>query len=790
MAAAISITVGIGVTANVLGFAVIRGALYKSLPYPDPDSLVQLSKTRPGVKPQPLSVDDLKTITDQAPAFRAIAACGFAYGTLRGSIDVRTGIVGLVTRDFFSVFEMPPVLGRVLVEGDFDPAARPVVISADVWSSLFGSAPDVLGQTLHVNREPWTVVGVMPKAFTPRCADERDIGAVWLPRQAQYASQQTLPTPGAAPVAVFARLAGTSSISDAQRQVSGLISSPKAAVRLGPRDDTEWSVGVGRPGESDIAGIRAGLMLLEGVALSLLLIASANLTNLLLSQASSRREEIALRFALGAGPSQIVGQLMTETTLVTTFGGVGGAVAAYWCTHFVARTATSLLPAGASVSVELPEFVAGATLGALLGAASGGIAAVLATRVLWPRANGGSGTGRASSLSAVRTALVAVEVAAATIVLVGAGLFIRSFVHVVAPAIGFAPQGLVVADVLAPPGLESRAAYEAFTNRFEKAVRLRFGQWPIAVANSMPSSAASTASWRLTSPNGVEDGRDYSSAIRAVSPDYFETLGVSIIRGSGFRPAGVDEDNQRLAVVSEAFVQQYGRGRDLLGFQIQYSTFPPFRVVGVARNTRSTMFSRESLDLVYVPLHESPTTRLSIAVRAPMAIVAGAVRDVARALDPDVVVVRVADLDSEMGRPTGTRYFYVAMMSLLGVLAIVLAFVGIFGVVSHATELRMREFAIRLALGEHPAQLARQVVHRGLRPVIAGLLVGMLIAWWLANALRANSSFMTQLYKVEPHDSWTLALVVVGLVGVAGAACLMPAIRALRIDPVSILKVN
>lgn len=796
------ITLAVGVGANVAVFSVVRAVLMSALPYSEPDRLVTLAKDVVGRRPHSnFTLAEYEAIRDASRSYRTIAGCTSDMSGARGSGDAEEVLVNRVTPDFFSVFGVAPAVGRVLGPADFTSGARPAVISSDLWTSQFGRVPDVTGRTIRLNREPWTVVGVMPPSFAPPCAGIV-MRSAWVPLVPVAAAQQqgeTRPRP-VFPY-VFARLAPQVNVAVARVELAGVV-----ARRL-RQQPPEVVAQLDRLGETEAASVRPGLLMLQGVAAFLLIISCVNLANLLLAHSTVRCGEVGVRLALGAQRRDIVRQLLTEAAVLSTIGGVAGVAIACWSVPVLVHMAPSALPAGATVAVRIPELAVGVGLSWLTAMAFGVVPALMLAGVdVRDSLHGAAHVTSGRTLRILRAGLVAAEVVIAVVVLTGAGLLLRSFMQVVALPMGFDSRGLVVAEVPTPPDLESitdpgmyRRRFEIFERRFEDEVRARLGGRQAAFASSMPFSSwiTTTIGWNLIAPGGIKDVRVCVSEIRDVSLQYFEVLRVPLVRGRLFPPA-IAGGNARVAIVNEAFARRCGRGRNVLGFEIDNawaresgSPADPITIVGVVGDTRAHRLSFAPSPAVYLPLDHGTARRLSVAVRGiDVPAVSKAVREAARAIDPDLPLTNIVSVDAEVRRSESTRYFYVSMMSIFGGLAGLLAAVGIFGVVAHVTSLRLREFGIRVALGARPAQISRLVVGQGLRPVVVGLAGGIIAAWWLADLLEANKVFMAQLYHTAPQDLRVLAAATAGLLAIGAVACWLPARRTARVDPVSVLKVE
>lgn len=784
IAIAAVVTIALGVGASVSVFSVLRATLLPQLPYPDAERLVRLSSggpTGPAGNPRPLQTSVLGPLLRESPVFDSLAACGFTYASVRGSADAEVALLAHVTAGFFRVFGVAPEIGRALTPGDFASDGSPVVLSHELWTSQFGGRADVAGRSIRVGGEPRIIVGVMPKAFNPRCASERDIGVVWSPESGLGDAPATTPGIGPRGVAVFARLRPGVNLDAARNAVSVF------SEREAPTDPTTAGVRIDVFQEVEAIGARPALLLLQATAVLLLVIACANVTNLLLAHTAGRWGEFALRLSLGATRMHIRRLALTDAALLGTVGSVCGVLLSVWTAPAIVNTAGRLLPPGADGRIQMQEWLVGILLAWAVALVVGTAPALVAAK-----------RAVAASRSAIRpvermvappilaSGLVAAQTSAAVVVLICAGLLVRSFINVVTIPLGFDPTNLMAVDVPAPPQFEAEEEYRDFHNRIQDAVRANLVGVPIAIASAMPGSPSSTASWLLPSEGGDPEG-PYQASLRVVSSQYFEVLRIPIARGSGF-DARSDEP---VAVVSEEFARKFGTGRDLLGLQIRHGSSRPFRIVGIAQNVRSTRFRREALEVVYVPFGQIVTSRLSVAVRSLPAgqhRVAEVLRTIIRRADPDLPMPEVRSLAADVGRPRGARYFYFVMASTIGLMCGASALAGVLGLAVHMSSGRDRELGVRVALGATHRQLTLLLSRGPLVAAAAGLAGGTVVAWWITKLIDSTGAFAGQLYHVQPHDFVTFGGVGLGLLVSMSIVTVITARRAATTDPSALLK--
>lgn len=781
LVAILSLAVGVG--ANVAVFSVLRALLIAEMQYPEASRIVVLSKVVPGMREQPLASAELEAVR-QAPAYREAAGCASVATVARGTSNAEEGVVTKVTSSFFRLFAVEPLLGRALGESEIQSAAPVCVLSYDLWVSQYGGSPGVVGQELHLNRKIWTVIGVMPAGFAPPCGAPAK-RVVWVPysrvQETGSAGQN-----GSDALSVFVRLPRGVSLQSARREMQRLVALPgQAATGVGNE------IAVEQLSARDSASVKSGLLLSQTVALLLLFVACANVANLLLARGSTRTAEIGTRLALGAQRSRVVRQLIAEGTLMASIGGLAGVALAFAMVKVLVGLAPIPSPRQVSIAVRTPELLVGLAAGWLTWILAAIGPAVVASRVdPLTSLRGDLLSLRKPALSLLRSVFVASQLLLTVVVVTVAGLLAKSFVQVLGQPLGFEPHGLVVAEVSAPMGLGNGDFYRQLTRRLDQAVRIHFSPTTsIAIASDMPyTSTRSTARWTLLTPAGTDYQADCSSAAVSVSPEYFRVLGVPVVRGRDFQNAKGDV-SAALALVNEQFVRVYGRNRDLVGYRLVRRQGDPLTIIGVVGDTRSFRVTSPPMPTVYLPFHSTPTNRLSVAVRGMTvpevsAIVGAAVRSV----DPDIPVRAVVPVQAEAWRREHTRTFYALLMSVFGALACVLAAAGVFGVVAHAVSSKRFELGLRLALGARPRQLVTSVLLRALVPGGIGLAGGALAASALTTLLVKNAVFVDQLYNTRPGDIVVLSTALGGLLGVTAVACWIPLRRALRTDPLVVLK--
>lgn len=791
--AVLTLTLGIG--ANAAIFGVVDGVLLEPLPYDSPD---RLAAAWPG---QPLPPGILDLLREEADAFETLAAYAadsdVTYGadrtaTLTGTGEpLRVGAVG-VSRDLFHVLGVRPGLGRGFRPGrkgaPGGAGAAPsdeVVLSHGFWQRRFGGDPDVVGRRLVLDGTPHTVVGVMPRGFRfpsegtefwhPLVSDPTDPGTYW----------------GRWNLRAVGRLTEGMSVEAARTELRALAPRMRDAFPWDMPADWGADADVLPLRESMVGNVRPALLLLLGAVGFVLLIACVNIGNLLLARTAGRRREAAIRTALGAGRLRLFRQLLTEALLLAGLGGAAGLLLSVWGTELLVGLLPADTPRLAEVGTDLR--VAGFALAAsvLAGLLAGTLPALRAAGADpgSSLAAGGERSGTDRGRSRLSRTLVVAEVALAVVLLVGAGLMIRSFRTLRSVDPGFRPAGVVSAEV-APPGFRygSPERLRAYYGRLLGRVASLPGTRSAAVTNQLPFSGPPAGSAFLVEGRPRPRGGDYPTVDRspAVTPDYFRTMGIPLRAGRTFTEAD-DADAPRTVVIDRRMADRYWPGEDPVGQRIRLPGREDewWTIVGVVGSVRARDLAAPGGPTFYRPLAQEPAGTVHLVVRAgdPDAV-ASSLRETVSSVDPDVPVSDIRTMEvriaTSVERPRSTTL----LLAAFAIVALVLSALGIYGVISHAVARRRREIGIRMAVGARAGHVSGMVLREGGILTLAGLALGLTAAWALARLL----SFL--LYGVEPLDPAVYAAVPAVLGGVALLAAWVPARRAARVDPMVTLRSN
>ncbi|HSD66015.1 MAG TPA: ABC transporter permease [Vicinamibacteria bacterium] len=790
--AAAALTLAVGIAGTTVMFALVEGVLLRPLPVPAQGSLiVARNELRTGGSPHwPFRARDLDAIAKATGVLEGVAGVSHYDPSpyLASENGPPRNVTGAaVTGDFFRVVGGNPVLGRALAPSDDVIGAENVlVITHRLWQRRYGGAPDVIGRRLTVSERPFTIVGVMPPDF------ECPLGVeAWM---TLAASASTVANPAfregvLRDVDLVARLRPGATVEQAESELERL--TPGLEAEAPPGAPRGLRPVVRRYEDAVVGDVRPALLRLFGAVGLVLLIASANAANLLILRGESRRSELALRVALGAGRGRLVRQMLAESLLVALAGGAVGLAA----TGLALGALVALVPGGLTraESVRVDAGVAAFTVAvSFVTAALAGLVPALSlarTDVAAHLRSGGRGT-LGSAARRGRQALVVAQVALAVTVVAAAGLLTRSLLRLQSVDMGLAADRLVLVSLALPKPKYADAARHV---RFLEEVVARLEAAP-GIEGATPVHSppfAGTHGW--DAPEFAAEGQDPERAaanlslnLESIHPGYFETLGVTLVRGRGF----TEEDRRgapEVAVVSDDVAARTWPGVDPIGKRLKFGrpdSKEPWRtVVSVARPTRYREL-RSAPPTLYVPAQQFIDAAETLVLRtsSPLERVADVVRERVRAVDSDVPVLRVAPFKELLGAPLSAPRFDALLIALFGTAALLLAAIGLYAVIAASVRRREREIGLRMALGATAADVRGLVLREGLRLGALGSAVG------LALAMAAGGLLRGLLFGVHPLDPATLVGTALLVLAASGLACHLPARTASRSDPVALLR--
>ena len=783
------LTLALGIGANAAIFSVVNGVLLRPLPFRDADRLMVIwgDLKRPGLNDIPASAGEYVDYRDRSHAFEQVAAYDTVGFNLTGGGEPERVEGAVVTTTFFSLLGASAQAGRTFVAGEDQPGRDDVVVlSHSLWTRRFSANPAIVGQTIPVDGRPTQVVGVMPAAFQ---FPDRSI-EIWKPflLDAEALSDNNRGSHG---YTALARLKAGISRQQAQADLNAVTAAFKADHPGNYRNGFGATL---RPLQEEIVGDTGRpLMVLLGAVAVVLLIACANVANLLLARAASRRKEIALRTALGASRGRLVRQLITESVLVSAIGGLIGLGLAAWCVDLLIASAPDSIPRIQEVGVDARVVGFTALVSLATGLLFGLVPALRASRAPLNDAlkEGGRAGGGAVHGFAGR-ALVVSEVALSLVLLIAAGLLIHSFTRLQDVAPGFDSSRLLTFRLSLP---ESRYTTfqkgQSFFDEFFTGLRRRPGVRGVAAINALPFSGfGGSRSFHIEGREEKRPEDQTEEQLRIVTDGYFAAMGIPIVTGREFTER--DALNQpRVAVVNDAMAKKHWPHESPIGKRVSFSTNEPhwYEIVGVAGNIKHRALEAADRPELYVPYRQPlfagwtvrPMYVVARTSADPASIVAIARHEIAR-VDPDQPISDVRTMDERIGRSLSSRRFSMVLLALFAGLALTLAAVGIYGIVAYSVTERTHEIGVRVALGAQRRDVMAMVVGQGMTMTIVGTAIGVAASAALA---RLMSSL---LFGVSAVDPVTFVAIPLLLIAVALAACYVPARRAMRVDPLETLR--
>ncbi|MCI0486763.1 MAG: ABC transporter permease [Blastocatellia bacterium] len=784
------LTLALGIGANSAIFSVVNAVLLRPLPYPDSERIVRLWQTLPahGLERLSLSAPEFVDYRDRSRSFSSLAVYASQGLNLTGAGEAERVTCTYVTRGFFSVLDVRPFRGRnFYVEEDAPDNDLVVILSHALWQNRFGGDESILGQAVTLNGRSHTVIGIMPAAFQFPNQDTE----IWKP-MAFSADDYSEDSRGSHYLRAVARLKPGVSLEQARSEVASIARQLQHEHPTNYEEGSGWSAGAASLHEEAVGDVRLTLLVLLGAVGFVLLIACANVANLLLARATSRQRELAIRSALGAGRWRIVRQLMTESLTLALLGGCLGILLALWGNDMLRALSPADFPRLDEIGVDA-RLIAFTFLVSLLTSLLFGVVPALQTSKLnlsdSLKESGNTSTDTRSR-HRLRGLLVAGEVALALVLLIGAGLLIKSLYKLQQVELGFNPSNLLTMRLDLPRAkygepVRQRAFFEQLIDRVESLPNVK----SVGIVNYLPLSGSGNQR------NAAVEGKPENPInieFRIVSPAYFRTMGIGLSEGRLFDERD-REDAPYVAVVNETFTRIFLPDENPLGKRIKYggagSPFKWLTVVGVVKDLKHNDVDAEVKPEIYIsylqpPLPNWNTQNMFLAVRAESEAqnLIPVMRDIVRSIDSDQPIYSIATMQELIARSTAARRFNMLLMAIFAALAVLLAMVGIYSVMSYSITQRTREIGIRLALGARSRDILRLVLRRGMVLAVTGLVAGMLAALWLTPLMAGL------LYEVSATDPLTFVMVALLLFVVALLACWIPARRATKVDPMTALR--
>ncbi|HEX3143894.1 MAG TPA: ABC transporter permease [Pyrinomonadaceae bacterium] len=776
------ITLALGIGANTAIFSVVNGILWRPLPYPQPQQLVMAwtnHQARGGPAQEwfsPPEVDDWRA---QNKVFSQLSALNNWVPTLTGRDEPESLVGAAVSYDMFNLLGIAPARGRTfLPDEDQLNGANVVVLSDDLWRKRFNSDPNIVGKSISLNQADYQVIGVMPAGFQFPIIPGVQVWRTLRPTLSPSCAR------GCIVLRAIGRMKDNVTIEQAQADVSTIASRLAAQY-----PDTNSKVGAALvPFQEQLVGnIKRPLLVLLGAVGFVLLIACANVANLMLARAATREREMALRSALGASRLRVIRQLLTESALLAFAGAAAGLALAYWLLRLLVRLSPQGTPGLDQIAID--RYVLGFTvlIAAFTGIVFGLAPALQMSKIDLNRSlkDTGKGTPGGARGGRLRGALVIAEMALALLLLIGSGLLMKSFILLQRVDPGFNPDHVVTLRLIL-----NRTAYPAVPQVVNYYAQLLDRVKAVPGVQSAATISTLPLSGNQTDTNFLIEGRpapppnqEPSAWFNSVSNDYFQAMQLHMVKGRTF----AESDNEKaplVAIISEAMARKFWPNEDPLGKRIGRGPDKWREIVGVVRDVKHFGLDTDAPPTMYFPMRQQPARGMDLVVRTqgdPLSM-APTLRQQVWAGDRNLAIANLGTMKDLVSSSITQQKFILTLLACFAGLALLLAAVGIYGVMSYAVTQRTHEIGIRMALGARVADVLRLVFQQGLVLTLIGVAIGIALAFALTRLMKSL------LFDVTPTDAMTFAIVAVALVLVALLACLVPARRATKVDPLIALR--
>ncbi len=802
-------TLALGIGATTAIFSLVNAVLLRPLPYPTPDRLVKVFFNDPGrgLHGARFSVPEMEDLRSRAGVFAYVSAAA------RGSVDLTGGTqpqrleMLVASPDYFSMLGAAPQIGRLFGSRDATPGYAPVaVISDSLWRRNFAADPRVLGRTIHLDNDPYAIIGVLPASFRhpgrlPGRAAPRDV-EVWATSGFSAAPNPTPTRSGRSLPQAYGRLKSGVTLAQAQDRLTAMANQLRHEYPADYPAESNWTIEIQPLQEALVEDVRPLLLLLQCAVLLIVLIVSLNIATLLLARAAGRRQEMALRSALAASPGRIVRQMLTESLLLSLIGGTAGVALAMGAVRFMPHFIPPTIPRLSEVSVDWAVLAFALLLSLVCGLLFGLAPALQSAKADLSTAirEGTRGSGASARSNRLRDALIVLELAVAVVLMIGAGLLLRTMRDLLKEDPGFNPTHVVTATVNLPYPNDPRsdryptiALQTTFYRELQRRVNAIPGVARTGLVSDLPAAGV-PLSFALQI-----DGRPFKpeEKLRAesiiISPDYFKTMQTPLLRGRFF--AEGDQDGRLpVAIVDESTARRYWPDRDPLGRRLRLGQAPTAAwrtIVGIVKDIKHDGLDVDGIPHVYISIYQNFDAAQGVVARSfaivmrtplPASALEPRIRRQVESIDPGLPVFNVAAMDELLDSSLAARRFSADLVGGFAGLALLLASIGIYGLLAYMVGQRLREIGLRMALGAGRSDILKLVFRQGVVVAGVGVLAGMIVA------VSTASIMASVLYGVRPRDPAVFLLVPLLLLVVAALASYLPARRATQVDPMVALR--
>ena len=797
------VTVALGIGANTAIFSIVNAVLLRPLPFPEPDRLVRIAFNEPGLglRDVPFSVPELDDLRNRAGVFKDVSTIASASENLTGA-DHPERLEFMVTHpNYFSMLGATPQIGRLFGSQDFALGFAPVaVISDGLWRRSYGADPNVIGRTVRLDNDPYTIVGVLPPGF--RHPGPTVSGNVEVFQTAGFSGDPAPPPARGTRFmpAAIGRLKPGLTLEQAQARLTAMAIQIRHDYATDYPAQAQWTIEIQPLQEALVGNVRPMLLVLLGAVILIVLIVSLNIANLFLARASGRQQEMAVRSALGASRGRVIRQMLTESMLLSVSGGAAGVLTTVGTLGLILRLVPSNIPRLNEVRIDWVVLAFALAISVLTGLAFGLAPALQSAKAALSSAirEGARGSGCSAKTGRLRDALIVSELAFAVVLMVGAGLLLRTLRDLLQENPGFNPTQVVAANLSLPEPNDPKAdpylsvaQQTSFDRELLRRMRAIPGIELAAITSHLPTSDLRLSDAQAINALAIEDRPVESSLdLRAervrISADYFKVMQAPLLRGRFFSE-GDEDGKQPVVIIDETTARKYWPTRDPLGQRVRFGadlTKPRMTVVGIVQDIKSDGLDIDGIPHIYVPVYQSPDRDLSIVLRTslPAKVLEPQIRHEIQSIDPGLPAFNVSSMNDVVDRSLASRRFSADLVGGFAGLALLLASIGIYGLLAYMVGQRAREIGVRMALGARRWDVLKLILGKGVVLAGVGIVVGVIFS-------AATASLMASLlYGVHPHDLLVFLAVPLLLFAVAVLASYLPARRATKVDPIVALR--
>ena len=792
------LTLALGVGANTAIFSIVNAVLLRSLPYRTPGALVKITANNPGIGLHgiPFSVPELDDLRNRSGVFEDV--CGLVSGSVNltgGKQPERLELI-VAGPNYFSMLGASPQLGRLFGAQDFALGFAPVVVISDgLWRRSYGADPNVIGRVLHLDNDAYAIIGVLPHGFRhPGRTVARDV-EIWAtagfaadPAPKPTRSTRIVPE-------VMGRIKPGLTLEQAQARLTAMSAQVRHDFAPDYPPEAQWTVNIQPLQESLVGNVRPMLLVLMGAVILIVFIVSLNIANLLLARASGRQQEMAVRIALGASRGRLVRQMLTESILLSLIGGVAGVGTAVAALNFILRFVPASIPRLSEVSIDWVVLAFALLVSVLTGMVFGLAPAIHASKSELSSSirEGARGSGYSTRTGRLRDALIVSELAFAVILMVGAGLLLRTLSGLLRENPGFNPTRVVAADIWLPLPNDPKA--DPYLNiaqqtTFRRELLRRMNAIPgvdlAALTSNLPATAGTASTALVIEDRAADSSQDLRAETIQISPEYFRVMQAPLVSGRFFTES--DEDGKpQVAIIDEATSRRYWPDRDSVGRRVrlgQLATAPWITVVGIVKNIKHDGLDIDGVPHIYLSTYQNRNRQLSVVLRTSLSakLLEPQIRHEIQSVDPALPVFNVSSMNDVLDASLASRRFSAELVGAFAILAMLLASIGIYGLLAYMVGQRAREIGLRMALGASRVEILKLIVIKGVVLASIGIVAGIFFAAYTASMMQSL------LYSVRPRDPEVFLLVPLLLQTVAVVASYIPAHRATKLDPMIALR--